>query len=43
MIGPGDEGILLEHREAEWGDHASSVDIMKAVESIKTSPDAQDD
>ena len=43
MIGPGDEGILLEHREMEWGDHATSVDIMKAVESIKASPGAQDD
>ncbi|KAK2180176.1 hypothetical protein NP493_454g03034 [Ridgeia piscesae] len=43
VIGPGDEGILLEHREMEWGDHATSVDIMKAVESIKASPGAQDD
>ena len=43
VIGPGEDGILLEHRESEWGDHASVTDIMKAVDSIKPSPDEQDD
>ena len=31
MIGPDDQGILLEHRESEFGDHADHATIMEAV------------
>lgn len=35
VIGKGDQGILYEHREAEWGDHANITEIMAAVKSIQ--------
>ena len=35
VIGPGDQGILLEHRETEFGDQADLSEIMKAVKKMK--------
>ena len=35
VVGPGDQGILLEHRESEFGDHASHKDILEAVKKMK--------
>ena len=35
VIGPGDQGVLLEHREAEWGDKVPLDDVMDAVKRIK--------
>jgi len=35
VIGPGDSGVLFEHRESEFGDHANLTDVMEAVKSIR--------
>lgn len=35
VIGPGEQGILMEHRESEFGDHANLTEIMEAVKQIK--------
>lgn len=35
VLGPGKQGILLEHRESEWGDRAKLEDIKKAVHKIQ--------
>lgn len=35
MIGAGDQGILLEHRESEWGDHVNTTDLLEAVKKVK--------
>jgi len=35
VIGPGNTGVLYEHRESEWGDHANLTDILNAVSSRK--------
>lgn len=32
VIGRGDTGVLLEHRESEFGDHANHTDIITAVQ-----------
>jgi len=34
VIGAGDQGILYEHREMEWGDHANHTSILEAVKKI---------
>ncbi|KAK0139742.1 Redox-regulatory protein FAM213A [Merluccius polli] len=34
VIGPGDQGILLEHREKEFGDKVSNEDVLEAVKRI---------
>jgi len=34
VIGPGDQGIIFEHRESEWGDHANHSAILEAVKKI---------
>jgi len=39
VIGPGDQGILYEHRESEWGDHANHTTILEAVKSITNKKD----
>ena len=38
MIGTGDTGVLFEHRESEFGDHANLTDIMDAVQRGKRLP-----
>jgi len=35
VVGPGDQGVVFEYRESEFGDHASLDDIMAAVEQIR--------
>ena len=37
VIGPGEEGVVFEHRESEFGDHANLTDIMDAVKKMKRS------
>ena len=37
VIGSGDTGVLFEHRESEFGDHANLTDIMNAVHQGKPS------
>lgn len=39
LIGPGDQGILYEHREMEFGDHFNSTEILEALKNIKTTTD----
>ena len=34
-IGPGNQGILMEQRESEFGDHANLSEIIKAVALVK--------
>lgn len=34
LIGPGDQGILYEHREMEFGDHHNSTELLAALEKI---------
>lgn len=34
VIGPGDQGILLEHREKEFGDKVNTADVLEAVKKI---------
>ncbi|GLD65065.1 redox-regulatory protein FAM213A-like isoform X1 [Lates japonicus] len=34
VIGPGDQGILLEHREKEFGDKVDTADVLEAVKKI---------
>jgi len=35
VIGPGEDGVLFEHREMEFGDHANLTDIMDAVRKMR--------
>lgn len=35
VIGPQDTGVLLDHRESEFGDHANLTDIMNAVNKMR--------
>ena len=35
VVGPGNQGILLEHREAEFGDISNATQVMEAVELMK--------
>ena len=37
VIGPGDSGIIFEHREKYWGDYVNSTDVIKAVEKMSKS------
>ncbi|KAK5623754.1 Peroxiredoxin-like 2A [Crenichthys baileyi] len=34
VIGPGDQGILLEHKEKEFGDKVDTADVLKAAQKI---------
>lgn len=34
VIGPGNQGILLEHREKEFGDKVDIADVLEAVKQI---------
>jgi hypothetical protein len=31
LVGAGDQGILYEHRESEWGDHANVTEIIEII------------
>lgn len=33
VVGAGDSGVLLEHRESEFGDHANMTAILDVVKS----------
>lgn len=35
VVGPGEQGILFEHREKEFGDYANLTAVMDAVKQIK--------
>ncbi|KAK4320144.1 hypothetical protein Pmani_008979 [Petrolisthes manimaculis] len=35
LVGPGDQGILYEHREMEFGDHHNSTQLLEALNNIK--------
>lgn len=37
VVGPGDQGILFQHRSREFGDRANVKDILKAIKNIKSS------
>jgi len=34
LIGPGQQGILYEHREKEFGDHFNETQLLEALEKI---------
>uniref|UniRef100_A0A3B5MAK7 Peroxiredoxin-like 2A n=1 Tax=Xiphophorus couchianus TaxID=32473 RepID=A0A3B5MAK7_9TELE len=34
VIGPGDQGILLEHKEKQFGDKVDTADVLKAAQKI---------
>ena len=36
VVGPGDQGILYEHRSRVFGDRADPQDVLKAVKKIET-------
>lgn len=36
VLGPGNQGILYEHREMEFGDHYDSTLLLEAVDKIKS-------
>uniref|UniRef100_A0A3B4FI57 Peroxiredoxin-like 2A n=1 Tax=Pundamilia nyererei TaxID=303518 RepID=A0A3B4FI57_9CICH len=36
VIGPGDQGILLEHREKEFGDKVNMLAVLRAARKIKS-------
>jgi len=35
VIGPGDMGILYEHREAEFGDYCNTSQVIHALDAIR--------
>ena len=35
LIGPGDQGILYEHREMEFGDNFNESELLDALAKIK--------
>ena len=35
VIGPGDSGIIFEHRERYWGDYVDTSEVLNAVDKIK--------
>ena len=37
VIGPGESGIVFEHREKYWGDYVDTSDVIKAVQTIAKS------
>ena len=34
VVGPGEQGILLDHKEKEFGDKVDLKDVMEAVKKI---------
>lgn len=39
VIGAGEQGILFEHRESEFGDHANLTAVMEAAQKISNKKD----
>jgi len=37
VLGPGDTGVLYEHREGYFGDHCNTTAVLEAVEKIAKS------
>ena len=37
VIGPGESGVVFEHREKYWGDYVDTSDVIKAVEAMSKS------
>lgn len=37
VLGPGDQGILFEHRSREFQDRVDPQDVLNAVRKIRTS------
>jgi len=35
VIGPGDQGILFEHREGTFGDNVNVTQVLEAVQKMK--------
>ena len=43
-MGAGSQGVVFEHRESEFGDHANLTTIMEAVQKINNpGKDTKDD
>lgn len=40
VVGPGKQGILLEHREKEFGDKVNPVSVLEAARKIQTQTSA---
>jgi hypothetical protein len=36
VMGAGDQGILLQHREKEFGDHVDLEDVKKAIKLVSS-------
>jgi len=34
VVGPGDQGVLFEHREGTFGDNCNTTGVMEAVQKI---------
>lgn len=41
VLGPGEQGILLEHREKEFGDKVDLAEITKVIEKMKPPQEKQ--
>lgn len=39
LLGPGEQGILYEHREMEFGDHFNSAELLEALKKVKIATD----
>jgi hypothetical protein len=35
VLGPGDQGVVFEHREGTFGDNVNTTDVMQAVKQFK--------
>ena len=42
LLGPGEQGILYEHRELEFGDHHDPVLLAEALQQIPLLAAAED-
>uniref|UniRef100_A0A803T3X7 Peroxiredoxin-like 2A n=1 Tax=Anolis carolinensis TaxID=28377 RepID=A0A803T3X7_ANOCA len=42
VVGPGKQGVLLEHREKEFGDKVSLDAVLEAVKNIQPQPSEKD-
>jgi len=34
VIGPGDQGVVLHHKEDVWGDHCNTTALLEAVKKL---------
>ena len=39
MIGPGDQGIVFEKRNMDFGDTVNVTEVLEAVKSVKSAPE----